>query len=261
MENTQYGSLDDRSEAYIWFYRQRTDCKQISVPSAVQRSVECHFMCRQYFWALLVNIFHSVSGLIMASTIITERHTGWTRRILCCDIVMLGHLAFSLVKKNMFGTWHASLTTVFYWNIFSISNKIGIKVLYKTIHYIFLVSKLNIFKVIHNKEFQRFEQLWPESRPTESRSSLSKKKNWKQSSPPFLFFYQVFPASISSDSHKVHSSSTLMDHAWNTNLNNIMYWFNSKNLLEQDGWPGSHRSRTGIVRGHTCSSHRVLQIP
>ena len=32
-----------RSEAYIWFYRQRTDYKQIAVPSAVQRSVECQF--------------------------------------------------------------------------------------------------------------------------------------------------------------------------------------------------------------------------
>ena len=74
-----------RSEAYIWFYRQRTDCKQIAVHQLC-KALNVNFMCRQYFWVLLVNIFHSVCPLHG-----NDRY---------CDMDILGHLNILFGKEK-----------------------------------------------------------------------------------------------------------------------------------------------------------------
>ena len=107
-----------RSEAYIWFYRQRTDCKQIAVHQLC-KALNVNFMCSQvflgtacqhfsfiscvakYFWVLLVNIFHSVCPLHG-----NDRY---------CDMVILGHLSILFGKGKY--VWGISIGTCFQYPI------------------------------------------------------------------------------------------------------------------------------------------------
>lgn len=90
----------DRKHIYGFTGKEQTISKSQS-HQLCKEALNVNFMCRQYFWVLLVNIFHSVCPLHG-----NDRY---------CDKVILGHLSILFGKEKY--VWGISIGTCFQYPI------------------------------------------------------------------------------------------------------------------------------------------------